>query len=251
MEMVIFVIGVIILICFLFFWRYTSSSRKGEKGEKLAGWYLEKLSSDYKLFSDLLLPTNYGTTQIDHVILSPFGVFVIEVKNMKGVISGHENSDKWTENIYGHKYEISNAVSQNKAHILALKSVFTGLSKVPFYSIICFCGDVNLNIRVSDPDTEVVYLNQLNKTITERSTIFMSRGEVENYCRVLEAANITDKEIRAQHVTNLRQYIDKKNLEVASGRCPKCGGDLVMRHGKYGSFYGCSNYPYCKFMSKP
>ncbi|MCR4681811.1 MAG: topoisomerase DNA-binding C4 zinc finger domain-containing protein [Clostridiales bacterium] len=32
--------------------------------------------------------------------------------------------------------------------------------------------------------------------------------------------------------------------------CPRCGGDLVLRHGKYGDFYGCSNYPECRFIKK-
>lgn len=30
-------------------------------------------------------------------------------------------------------------------------------------------------------------------------------------------------------------------------RCPKCGGDLNRRSGKFGAFYGCSNYPICRY----
>ncbi|NLH92558.1 MAG: hypothetical protein GX481_08950 [Atopobium sp.] len=29
--------------------------------------------------------------------------------------------------------------------------------------------------------------------------------------------------------------------------CPKCGGKLILRNGKFGTFYGCENYPKCKF----
>lgn len=32
--------------------------------------------------------------------------------------------------------------------------------------------------------------------------------------------------------------------------CPKCGNELKVRSGKYGKFYGCSDYPYCKFTMK-
>lgn len=32
--------------------------------------------------------------------------------------------------------------------------------------------------------------------------------------------------------------------------CPKCGGNLVERTGEYGKFYGCSNYPKCKYTKK-
>lgn len=32
--------------------------------------------------------------------------------------------------------------------------------------------------------------------------------------------------------------------------CPKCGGKMLLRRGKYGQFYGCSNYPECKYTEK-
>ncbi|NLK40064.1 MAG: DNA topoisomerase I, partial [Clostridiales bacterium] len=38
-----------------------------------------------------------------------------------------------------------------------------------------------------------------------------------------------------------------KELEVADFKCELCGGDMVVRTGRYGSFYACSNYPQCKF----
>ena len=34
---------------------------------------------------------------------------------------------------------------------------------------------------------------------------------------------------------------------IKQGICPQCGGQLVLRQGRYGSFYGCDNYPKCKF----
>lgn len=52
---------------------------------------------------DLTLPTKDGTTQIDHVVVSKFGVFVIETKNLAGWIFGDSESRKWTQSIYGNK----------------------------------------------------------------------------------------------------------------------------------------------------
>ncbi|MEE0651535.1 MAG: topoisomerase DNA-binding C4 zinc finger domain-containing protein [Segatella copri] len=34
---------------------------------------------------------------------------------------------------------------------------------------------------------------------------------------------------------------------MRQGVCPQCGGQLVLRNGRYGFFYGCSNFPKCKF----
>jgi hypothetical protein len=44
----------------------------------------------YHLIKNITIPADGGTTQIDHIIVSPFGVFVVETKNMKGWIFGKE-----------------------------------------------------------------------------------------------------------------------------------------------------------------
>ena len=40
---------------------------------------------------------------------------------------------------------------------------------------------------------------------------------------------------------------EEKKLELAGFKCESCGGDMVIRNGKFGSFYACANYPTCKF----
>ncbi|MDD6393178.1 MAG: topoisomerase DNA-binding C4 zinc finger domain-containing protein [Prevotella sp.] len=49
---------------------------------------------------------------------------------------------------------------------------------------------------------------------------------------------------------NLKQAAKQTQATINAGICPKCGGQLIKRNGKYGSFYGCSNYPNCKFTTK-
>jgi len=67
---------------------------------------LNKLDrKQYAVFHDLYLPRpdGKGTAQIDHVVVSPFGIFVIETKNMAGWIFGDERSRQWTQSIYGNQ----------------------------------------------------------------------------------------------------------------------------------------------------
>ena len=40
---------------------------------------------------------------------------------------------------------------------------------------------------------------------------------------------------------------EEKKIELAGFKCEACGGDMVVRSGRYGSFYACANYPTCKF----
>jgi restriction system protein len=67
----------------------------------------------------------------------------------------------------------------------------------------------------------------------------------------LEAEKFTeDKPIELINGFRLIEYIrlaEKNNKENKSKDCPKCGGRLEERAGKYGKFYGCSNYPKCKY----
>lgn len=64
----------------------------------------------------------------------------------------------------------------------------------------------------------------------------------------ISSANVDSKEKRKEHVQNIRQNVDKNKRAVMQGICPKCGGKLVYKKGKYGRFQGCSNYPNCRYI---
>ncbi len=240
----------LVLICFIAFFAFFSSpsvnaEKKGLIGEVDAASYLYELPSEYVVYSDIMLPTNYGTTQIDHLVVSPYGVFVIEVKNMQGIISGHENSEKWNQNIYGHRYDMINPVKQNMAHIIALKSVFKSLMKMPIFSIVAFGEEASLNVTVEN--SVIIYIDELTEVIKQYEVVYLDREEVAKYCAAIEAANIQDEDVRKAHVENVWNYVGDREMMIANGRCPQCGGELVLREGKYGQFFGCSNYPHCRF----
>ena len=75
---------------------------KGKFGEFAVQAHVKLyLDERYILINDVTLPDEQGgTTQIDHIVLSPFGVFVIETKNYKGWIFGGERQKMWTQKIY-------------------------------------------------------------------------------------------------------------------------------------------------------
>lgn len=43
------------------------------------------------------------------------------------------------------------------------------------------------------------------------------------------------------------EFESQKSSDLASGSCPNCGGKLIQRQGKHGEFWGCSNFPHCRF----
>ena len=96
MILTIIIIGALI---FLTIWLRSS---KGRIGEQRVAHILGRLPKDrYRIINNLLLRTSSGgTTQIDHVVISEYGIFVIETKFYKGWIYGGESSEYWTQNNY-------------------------------------------------------------------------------------------------------------------------------------------------------
>jgi len=62
--------------------------------------------------------------------------------------------------------------------------------------------------------------------------------------------NIDSKKSRKTHVRDIHGNMGRKKSMIDSNICPKCGGNLVLRDGRYGRFKGCANYPKCRFVAK-
>lgn len=236
------ILAVIVLIISIWLRR-----SKGRIGEHRVAHILGRLPKDrYQVINDLLLRTSSGsTTQIDHVVISQYGIFVIETKFYKGWIYGGENSEFWTQNIYGNKYTLRNPILQNAGHVRALRQLLKDYGDIPFIPIVAFSRQATLGVSSGTP---VIYWNQIRKVIGQFKEKRIAPDALTGIYNKLIESNIPDsKESRREHIRNVRSYEDRRNTAVASGKCPRCGGNLVLRHGKYGSFYGCSNYPRCKF----
>lgn len=117
---------------------------KGKVGELAVSTHVKLyLDERYILLNDVTLPDEFaGTTQIDHILLSPFGVFVIETKNYKGWIFGGERQKVWTQKIYKKSYKFQNPVYQNYKHIKVLESVLSDIVEPQLlHSVIVFMPD--------------------------------------------------------------------------------------------------------------
>jgi len=121
---------------------FKSAWFKGFTGEVMvnmaARLFLDK--NDYHLIKNVTIPTENGTTQIDHIIVSRFGVFVVETKNMKGWIFGSERQKTWTQQIYKSKHKFQNPLHQNYKHTKTLEAALS-LESEKVFSVVVFVGD--------------------------------------------------------------------------------------------------------------
>lgn len=245
MNEILFIIVIAIIVAILY--SLNEAKIKGFIGESRVARQLDKLQEEeYKVFNDVLIRTGSGSSQIDHIVISIYGIFVIETKNYSGWIHGNENSEYWTQSIYEKKTKFRNPIKQNWAHIYALKEVLSDFEQVKYHPIVAFAGSAELkNVSSKIP---VVYDNQLFQTIIDNRGIpSLSLEKVNKIADRLNKVKIQDRESKKEHVHHVRNSDSKRKEKEKSLVCPRCSGDLVVRDGPYGRFYGCSNYPKCKY----
>lgn len=244
MEVAIF----IVLILVFLFWKLFSVNIKGAIGEKRIAsllYFLDK--SNYKVINNIVLEVDGKTTQIDHIVISDFGVFVIETKNYKGWILGGENSEYWTQVIFKRKERFYNPIRQNLGHIKALKICLNEFPDLKYISIIVFPSKAEIKTQTN---TDVVYSSQLIKTIKKYTDVNLLENQKEAISQRINECNLIDIYDKRSHVRSIKQRIQNREEAIKENKCPQCGANLVKRNGKFGNFLGCTSYPRCKFTSK-
>lgn len=218
---------------------------RGFMGEFWVKQELKKLPKDkYIILNDIMIKSSKGTHQIDHIIISKYGIFVVEMKNYYGLITGEEHQNKWIQHLGKNKYYFNNPIHQNYGHIKAFEELLN-LSEDKFISIICISNQAKLKVKAKNV-TQLDFVNDLIKSYNNE-IIIEDLSKIKNK---IEQNNITDKEIRKSHIKNIKNTVKENNDKEKNMICPKCGGKLVERNGKYGNFIGCSNFPNCKYTSK-
>ena len=218
---------------------------KGIVGEKTVSAILHFLdNSKYIVLNNVVLNTGGRTAQIDHIVISDFGLFIIETKNYKGWIFGSENSEYWTQVIYSRKERFYNPIRQNAGHIRAIKQCIPELNSNQFISIIVFSSKASLKINT---DTIVTNTSGLLNAIKRHNHVVLTQEEKENIFQAITLLDESATYNKREHIESIQQNIFKKERSIEQGKCPHCGNELILRSGKFGRFWGCKAYPVCKF----
>lgn len=185
---------------------------KGLIGEKFVSKKLFKLDpAHYKIMDDLLLPSNgnLNMTQLDHVVVSNYGIFCIETKSYKGWIFGNANDKYWTQAIYKHKERFYNPLRQNYAHTKAIEEIIKSkYPKAQILSLVIF--PIAGKLKISGTDS-VGYTRDIVRKIKDYKTQVFTDIERDEIFDILVNANIQDKESRKLHNEGVR---DLKNAKA-------------------------------------
>lgn len=183
----------------------------GDLGEYKIEVQLRQFPKENRYLNDVLMPnprSKTGYAQIDHVLITPYAIFVIETKNYKGYIHGKRDDNSWRVNS---KFNMYNPLRQNRTHINALKRVLKDYEHLRFVSVVSFTKRCELHIdpelRTVDTD-EFVVLDIVLTEFIERKLIRLkneyanpplSESAVAGIFELLSEKNITDPKAREEH----------------------------------------------------
>lgn len=206
--MLINLIFIIFIIIFIKSLKKNKTSYKGNIGEKKVNQILENIS-DSKLLKDVILKTENGTTQIDHILIHKKGIFVIETKNFKGWIFGKEKDKYWVQSIYNKKSKFYNPIRQNYGHIKAIESYLPQNRRNILKSIIVFSDKCEFkNLQVSTPVLKMKNLSNYINNI--EGDVRLTKADIEYFYMLLNKNTITDSEERKNHIN----FVKEKKIEI-------------------------------------
>ncbi|WP_417509158.1 NERD domain-containing protein [Methylophaga sp.] len=210
----------------------------------IARWQLDK--QHYHLIKNVTLPTADGTTQIDHIIVSVYGVFVVETKNIRGWIFGSASQKNWTQQLYKHKYRFQNPLHQNHKHLKTLQTLLE-LSDEHVFSVIVFIGDSHFKTPMPE---NVTYGMGYARYIKSKTNPVLTPAEKDAIIAQIESGRLSRSlKTNREHVAHVKQLVERKQTDEPL--CARCGHKMVKRQSKKGDnagqfFWGCSQYPKCR-----
>lgn len=229
----------------------------------IKGWFGEILldrllrhkldPAKYRILHDIMIPTGDGaTTQIDHIVVSQWGVFVIETKTCSGWIFGDAKSPQWTVTHFKRKDRFQNPLRQNYKHLATLSECL-GVPLDLFKTVVAFSGEAHFKTEMPP---EVIHIGDVADYILRQSseTLIPPEQVPEIETVILEWQSSLSHRQKAAHVQNLRkkhppaQTLPPPPSDGTPPVCPKCGAPMILRTRRSdgGTFWGCTRFPDCR-----
>jgi len=181
-----------------------------ENGENLVNEIIDKIisgntlkqSCHFRSYKNVLLTNDDDElTEIDHLIVSPFGVFVIESKNYSGFIFGSEKQAKWTQTLKGGKTQFMNPLRQNYKHCLAVSRLLGIIDGVE--SLVLFNDKASFKTQMP---SNVRYVSELHDYLASYEKPIFSQNQLDEFnARLEKVLAVTSKSDYQQHINEVKQ----------------------------------------------
>lgn len=252
-------------------------TKAGIIGEEKVLYELRNSGMDMVVLHDLYLEADELSAQIDFYVITPELNFIIECKNLVGNIEVNHNGDfirrykvggkAYTEGLYS-------PLTQNERHLLVLKNKkLAEAGCIQRMSISRYFEDFHKSLVVlANPKTvlndryapkavreKVVRADRLTEVM--KKMIAQSKEAKRSKKTMREAGEKMlerhiEKDVFAEKYQKLTELVEAERQTAAEtpvDLCPRCGKKLILRTARQGAnqgnqFYGCSGYPYCRYI---
>ena len=222
-----------------------STKTRGEKGESLVKKRLKTIKEYHRVINDATFVNEKSemTHQVDHILIHPHGVFVIETKNYYGEIISSTGEPFWIKVIKGERTKISNPLKQNKSHAVIVNRILD--KKVDVIPVVVF---VKNNAPYSGDENVINLKDVLPFIKTYPYERILEKKEIDEIYKKIKS-NISDvsKEEHLENIGYLKQIRkeiqDEISYAIESGICPRCDHKMIVN----GYSYKCSH---CDFKFK-
>lgn len=165
----------------------------------------------YVVFGDLIIPSvsdSIKSTQIDHVIISLYGIFCIETKSHKGNIYGGFSRKYWKQYLGNKSYELYSPVRQNTHHVKSLEYLLRSRLKAPIHSYIVFpfARHIKIDGRVIDFSLD----NTVDRILRHRRQVYTIE-DVEAMAKGLAYVMSKSSDFMDDHIEAVREYVSSRN----------------------------------------
>lgn len=167
--------------------------------------------SSYAIFDNLVIKSDGNTahTEIDHVIVSPYGIFCIETKSHKGHIYGYSNNVFWKQYLGDNKYQVYNPIKQNYKHTKALENLLFGNIKAPVHSYVVFPYAKKVMVDGARVDSTIGGVVQ---KLSRINTKIYDQNECERIIKTLSFASGKSEKLRTTHEYEVQAYLRSRTV---------------------------------------
>ena len=203
---------------------------------------------NYTLFKNVIVPIDTGNLRIDQIIVSPFGVFVIEIRDMKGWILGSAQQIYWTQVANRQSNPFRNPLHRSYQLSQALQSALE-LDPATVFPLIVFIGDNDFKTPM--PDNVINAGGYLNFIKSKKQPV-LGKNETGSVCARIRSGRLKPLPTTERNpLRQLKTMIDETNRPANGNRCPQCGKLMVLKTvisetGQSKQFRLCSEFPICR-----
>lgn len=161
---------------------------------------------DYHLMNHITIRMRDGTTQVDHILISRFGVFVIETKDYMGWIFANAAHETWTQVLFHLRFRFQNPILQNKRHVRAVQGILDFLPPEAIRSVVVFTGEAEFKTEMPQGVVTISQLVGYLRYLSSQTEEVMSVNRVQFCVGRLETARLAiSGETDVEHIRSLER----------------------------------------------